>query len=150
MQVLKRDGRVKEFSEIRILEVLTRAYNDVYGEEASTYREEIEAVADNVTKRVLNSEKNPISVEIIQDIVINELNKVNRKVGRAYKKYRLQREEIREKNSAKEKFYKEILQTTNVDNDNANVDQYSFSGRKYRIADNEQKSYALRNLISPE
>lgn len=150
MQVLKRDGRIKDFSEIRILEVITRAYKDVYSEDLSNYNEEIKQVVNNVTERILNLKEDPVSVEKIQDIVINELNKVNRKVGRAYKKYRIKREEIREKNSAKEKFYKEILQTSNVDNDNANVDQYSFSGRKYRIADNEQKTFALRNLIDPE
>jgi hypothetical protein len=53
-------------------------------------------------------------------------------------------------NCKKEDFYKEVLECTNVDNDNANVDQHSFSGRKYRITDYEQKQYALRNLISKE
>ena len=150
MQVRKRDGKVKDFSPFRILEVITRAYNDVYNEETDDKTDEIKDIADKVIVRIESAKNDIIDVEEIQDIIINELNKVNRKVGRAYKKYRIMREEIRERNSQKEKFYKEILQTTNVDNDNANVDQYSFSGRKYRIADNEQKMYAMRNLISPE
>ena len=150
MQVKKRDGKLKDFSSFRILEVITKAYNDVYNDSQEDKTEEIKNIADNVVVRIESSKNDVIDVEEIQDIIINELNKVNRKVGRAYKKYRIMREEAREKNSQKEKFYKEILQTTNVDNDNANVDQYSFSGRKYRIADNEQKMYAMRNLISPE
>lgn len=150
VMVEKRDGKLKEFSPFRILEVITRAYKDIYDEITTEIENEIKDVSDRVVIRIESLNKETIGVEEIQDIVINELNKINRKVGRAYKKYRIMREEIREKNSQKEKFYKEILQTTNVDNDNANVDQYSFSGRKYRIADNEQKMFAMRNLISPE
>lgn len=149
MKVKKRDGRIKDFNDARIEEAITKAYQEAYGQNLENYQNEILSVKENSIIELQNYES-PIFVEKIQDVVISNLNKINKKVGKLYKKYRIMREEEREKNSLKEKFYKEILQTSNVDNDNANVDQYSFSGRKYRIADNEQKTYALRNLISPD
>lgn len=143
MQIKKRDGRVKPFETSKITNAIMRAYDECYPACKN------EATALQITMNIIDKlNKSEYTVEEIQDIVIEEVNKVNEVVGKAYEKYRNMRTEEREKNSKKERFYREILHCTNVDNDNANVDQYSFSGRKYRIADAEQKSFALRNLIS--
>jgi len=152
MQVKKRDGRIKDFSSIRIMEVISLAYKDVFEDESETPEKQCEIfdVGNTVIQKIKDLNKEIIDVEEIQDIVVKELYKVNRKVSKSYKKYREERNEVREKNNIKEKFYKEILECSNIDNDNANIEQSSFSGRKYRIADNEQKSYALRNLISKD
>lgn len=152
MQIRKRDGRIKDFSSVRIMEAISLAYKDVFGDESETPEKKCEIfdIGNVVVQKILDLNKEIIDVEAIQNIVIKELYKVNRKVSKSYKKYKEMRNEIREKNSEKNMFYKEILECSNVDNDNANVEQSSFSGRKYRIADNEQKAYALRNLISPD
>ncbi len=150
MKVIKRDGRIKDFDQGRIKEAIRKAYLDIYDGSEEKFGDEYEYLLTMILDEVTDIKKDAITIEEIQDIVIKELMEVNPVVGKCYSDYRNKRNEERERNSAKEKFYAEILKTTNVDNDNANVDQYSFSGRKYRIADNEQKLYALRNLIDPE
>lgn len=144
---IKRDGRVKAYDVERIRGAVTKAYEDVYGD-AALQLSDINSVVMDADQRIKLTKKDRIDIEDIQNTVQKTLYSHDRKVYKAYKEYREKRTEEREKHSKKEKFYKEILHCTNVDNDNANVNQYSFSGRKYRIADNEQKQYALRNLIS--
>ena len=148
IKIIKRDGREKSFNSTRIryaidsasLEVGKYNENDTLGVDIAEYIEDY--LEDNHIEC--------IGVEEVQDLVIERLKVEDIEVANAYQKYREEREEKRIKNSKKEDFYKEVLECTNVDNDNANVDQHSFSGRKYRITDYEQKQYALRNLISKE
>lgn len=144
--VVKRDNRIKEFSMERIKEAIHKAYLDVSDEE--TFQEEYMFLHSAILVDIERANKKEFNIEEIQDIIIQKLNKFNKTVAKSYKDYRKEREEQRIKRSKKERFYEEVLQCSNVDNDNANVDQHSFSGRKYRIADYEQKQYALRNLIS--
>lgn len=144
MQIRKRDGRIKDFDIDRIKNAIQKACEDVFE------IIDIEQVVHDVTCKLENKKTDIIDIEFIQDTILKVLYIHNRKVHKAYKQYREDRNEQREKSSKKEKFYSEILLCENIDNDNANVDQYSFSGRKYRIADMEQKGHALRNLISKE
>lgn len=146
IKVVKRDNRIKEFSMERIKEAIHKAYLDVSNEE--TFQDEYNFLEPTIEMDIKNANKEEFNIEEIQDIVIKNLKKVNKTVSKSYKDYRKEREEQRIKRSQKERFYEEVLQCSNVDNDNANVDQHSFSGRKYRIADYEQKQFALRNLIS--
>lgn len=150
MRVIKRDGRVKDFDQARIKEAIRKAYMDIYNGSEEKFGDEYEYLLTLILDELTDIKKEEITIEEIQDVIVKELMEVNPTVGKCYSNYRKKRNEERERNSTKEKFYAEILKTTNVDNDNANVDQYSFSGRKYRIADNEQKLYALRNLIAPD
>lgn len=143
--VIKRDGRKKSFDMERIKNAIMKAYNDV--SDIDTFKEQYIFLEPMIESQLVKEE---YTVEDIQDIVVNCLTKINKDVSDSYEKYRQKRSEERLKRSAREHFYNEVLECTNVDNDNANVDQYSFSGRKYRITDYEQKLYALRNLISPE
>lgn len=148
--VKKRDGREKEFDFNRIMTAVKSAYKEVYDDDyEKVYEKDIACLVPMIETDMQLMDK-VVDVETIQDIVVEDLELVNRDVAIAYEDYRKKRAEARIKNDKKEKFYKEILECTNVDNDNANVDQYSFSGRKYRITDLEQKQYALRNLISKE
>lgn len=140
--IKKRDGRLKEYEKDRIKNAINKANKDV-NENIDT-----ELITNEIEKSIFLCTEDIINIEKVQDIVLESLKKYNKKVYNSYKKYREKRNVEREKSSKKEKFYNEILHCTNVDNDNANVDQYSFSGRKYRVADNEQKGYALRNQIS--
>lgn len=141
--VIKRDGRKKTFDIERIKNAIMKAYNDV--SDIDTFKEQYCFLQPMIERKLINEE---YTVEEIQDIIIDSLSKVNENVSKSYKAYREIRNNERVKRSVKERFYNEVLECTNVDNDNANVDQYSFSGRKYRITDYEQKLYALRNLIS--
>lgn len=147
--VVKRDGKVCPYELSRIRSAVYKAYVEVYHSEEQ-FKEKIGEIITEVNRRVLEKEEQKINIEEIQDIVIEEVNKIDKVVGKAFKDYREERSRIREKNSKRQRFYEEVLNCSNIDNDNANVNQCSFSGRKYRIADFEQKEYALKNLISKE
>ena len=71
-----------------------------------------------------------MSVEEIQDMVEDKLMESERKdVAKAYVRYRYKREVAREN---KDEFFKAIaekLEAKDVENSNANVDEYSFGGR---------------------
>jgi len=69
-------------------------------------------------------------------------------VAKAYIKYREKRNQVRKYNSD---FMKEVakkLNATNVQNQNANVDEYSFGGRKGEVDSAIMKQYALDNCMS--
>lgn len=147
-KVIKRDGRIKLYDNTRVVNAVKKAFDDVYKDNDNTYISN--KIGLDVLKSVNEIKEDTVSIEKIQDIVINKIKDEDESVANAYEDYREKRNEDRIKRSKKEKFYKDVLQCDNVDNDNANINQYSFSGRKYRIADYEQKMYALRNLISEE
>lgn len=142
--IKKRDGRIKSFLKDRIEIAIESTI-----EELEIENDDIAVnVADMVEDYLIDNEISEIEVEEIQDLVVEFLKQENEDIAKAYQRYREEREVERIKNSRKEQFYTEVLQCTNIDNDNSNVDQNSFSGRKYRITDFEQKQYALRTLIS--
>lgn len=147
--IVKRDGRIKPFEFNRIMEAIEKAYVECEPDGNSFY-EDYSQLAKTIKSKLETIDEESIDVETVQDIVVDSLKLVDKLVASAYQEYRERREEDRIRKSSRERFYTEVLECSNVDNDNANVNQYSFSGRKYRIADYEQKMYALRNLISPE
>ena len=150
LTIKKRDGRKKEFTIERIYDAITKAYKEVYSELTDEQLDDVYDISRNVSDEIIALNQSEIDVETIQDIVVKNIKSFDDTVAKAYQKYRDERSEARIKASKKEKFYTEILMCSNIDNDNANVNQHSFSGRKYRIADYEQKSYALRNLIDKD
>ena len=146
INVLKRDGREKQFDSRFIEIAVDRAKDEVNCEDEDLgFR-----IGQLVEETLIENDIQEINIEDIQDLVIGFLNQENKDVALAYKGFRNKREVERIKRSKTERFYDEVLNCSNIDNDNSNVDQHSFSGRKYRIADYEQKQYALRNLISEE
>jgi ribonucleoside-triphosphate reductase len=151
MITIKRDGREKEFNLMHIQEAIFKALEETYPEEMTVALQGLAGSYSLQVNSVISScYKDKVTVEEIQDVVEEVLKAEDVKLYKSYSDYRKRRTEVREKNSKKERFYEEVLNCSNIDNDNANVNQHSFSGRKYRIADFEQKQYALRNLISKE
>ena len=65
------------------------------------------------------------------------------KVAKLYITYRYEKEKSRNKANLKEK-----LTASNVQNQNANVDEHSFGGRMGETAEYVLKEYALNNLVS--
>lgn len=70
-------------------------------------------------------------------------------IARAYVRYRYKKEIAREVKSDFFDAIGEKLEARNVQNQNANVDEYSFGGRIGEAASVMTKQYALDNLISP-
>ena len=71
-------------------------------------------------------------------------------VAKAYIRYRYKKEVAREIKSDFFDAIGEKLEAKNVQNQNANIDEYSFGGRLGEAAGVMTKQYALDNLISPK
>ena len=146
MQVIKRDGRKVEFDKDKIKEAVLKAFNEVYPNANGDNISE----ANNVCKEVCDSidKLNEISVEQIQDVVENILMGYDTVVAKAYITYRYRHTMARDEYKALMADVKEKLSAENVQNQNANVDEYSFGGRIGETADIVMKRYALDYCMS--
>ena len=145
MNVIKRDGKIVSFSSEKIRKALANAANRI-GEMS-------EQDIDRITEIVVNKcERHPgdqISVEQIQDIVEDTLLKS--KFNRTAKSYILFRDMRTRNRDNKSKLLKDIakkLNGTNIVNQNANLDEASFGGRKGEAANELMKWFALNNCMS--
>ncbi len=123
MIVIKRDGRESEFNKTKIYDAIIKAFADVDGEITTYAKSKASEIAAYVT--ALDRD---LTVEEIQDIVeAQKLMSSNRKdVAKAYVIYRNDRSRIRESKSKLIKDIAEKLMVTNVENQNANMDEKSF------------------------
>lgn len=146
MQVAKRDGRKVLFNREKIREAILNAFMEVDGEESQYAKDK----ARDISGYIETLEKD-LSVEEIQNIVEEKLMGSNRKdVARAYILYRNNRSRERDKNSLLYKNITKKLYATNVENQNANVDERSFGGRMGAVNSEVLKNYALNYCISPK
>lgn len=99
LTVVKRDGRENDFDPNKIINAISKAFIDVDGE----VTEESKNIANKIAGEVANIKKNKMSVEDIQDVVVNKLMASSRKdVASRYVEYRYQRKLIREANTTDE------------------------------------------------
>ena len=143
--IKKRDGRIVEFNRNKIVNAILKAFEQIDGEINDYAIEKANNIADFISKE----HRYMLSVEEIQDLVENGLMSTRRKdVARAYIRYRQERERIRKWNTQMMDIVAEKLEATNVQNQNANVDEYSFGGRRGEADGVILKQYALDNLMS--
>ena len=145
--VVKRDGKICPYELSRIRSAVYKAYVEVYHSEEQ-FKEKIGEIITEVNRRVLEKEEQKINIEEIQDIVIEEVNKVDKVVGKAFKDYREERSRIRE---SKQKLYKEvegILDGTNLKalNENANKKGYMSSTQRDLMAGETSKFIARKSI----
>lgn len=146
MQVSKRDGRKVLFNRENIREAILSAFLEVDGEESQYAKDKARDISNYIES--LNKD---LSVEEIQNIVEEKLMGSNRKdVAKAYILYRNNRSIERDKNSMLYKNITKKLYATNVENQNANVDERSFGGRMGAVNSEVLKNYALNYCISPK
>lgn len=143
--IKKRDGRVVEFNRNKIVNAILKAFEDVDGEISDYALEK----ANNIANFIGEKTNQILTVEQIQDLVENGLMATKRKdVARSYIRYRQERERIRKWNSKMMDLMSSKLEATNIENQNANVDEHSFGGRKGEAESVIFKQYALDNLMS--
>ena len=140
--VTKRDGKVVKFDGERIVNAIMAAMKDVGCTDPKT--------ANKIATDIENCANMMETVESIQDMVEMRLMKASPKVARAYISYRNERTRQRHLQSRMMRKVKEKVFATNVVNANANVDEYSFGGRKNEAAGIIEKEIALEDLISPK
>ena len=146
MRIIKRDGRKVSFNKDKIIKAILRAFEGVDGEITSYAENKAKEIADYIEQKIDN---NKITVEEIQDDIEKKLMASNRKdVAKAYILYRDERTRERERKSTLIKNVGEKLRADNVQNQNANVDEYSFGGRKGEADSELMKTYALNYCMS--
>lgn len=143
--VIKRDGREKRFNPNNIHSAIEKAFIGVDGEISN----DAEIIINRIVNQISELNKDSISVEEIQNMIENKLMQSSRKdVAKAYILYRNERTKVRERNSKLIKSVSEKLMATNVQNQNANVDEKSFGGRMGEANDAVMKQYALDYCMS--
>jgi len=146
--VIKRDGRRVPFDRQKIQNAINGAFQDVKQQDCMD-----NSILARVMKYidVYDVTDKAIAVEKIQDIVERVLMEEGYyNVAKAYIRYRYEHELERQKKK-QEDFDKAIsskLFASDVQNQNANVDEHSFGGRMGEVADEVLREYALNHLMS--
>ena len=143
-KVIKRDGRKELFDKEKIVRAVELSFEDVENE----ISEKAHLKAREIANYVSNIEKD-LSVEEIQDIVEEKLMASNYKnIARNFITYRYERTKERERNSQFMRDISEKLAASNVQNQNANVDEHSFGGRMGEARNSLMKKIALDYIVS--
>ena len=148
MLIIKRDGTKEEFNGQKIMDAILKAFEAVDGEiseyaETKAYNiaEYIESISDNGIE---------LTIDQIQDLVQKGLMSTKRKdVAEAYIVYRHERDRIRTRKTSLRKEIERALKGNDLQNQNANVDEASFGGRKGEAAAALMKDIALNDIMSP-
>lgn len=145
MIVLKRDGRQVEFDKSKIYNAVYKAF-----EQLNKPSDEATQIAEKIANEIEAGCKNGCSVEDIQDIIEKKLMASSHKdVAKAYINYRQLHKMARNQYKELMEAVGEKLSGSNIENQNANVDEHSFGGRMGEATRIVTKKFALENLVSP-
>ena len=141
--IIKRDGRNVVFDRSKIEDAVLKAFAAVDGDVSEYAQEKANNIATYI-EHELDQGDHIYSVEEIQDLVERGLMSSKRKdVARAYITYRDGRTRERNRNSDLIKNIGQKIEASNVQNQNANVDEHSFGGRRGEATNELMKQYAL-------
>lgn len=145
MIVTKRDGRQVDFDKSKIYNAVYKAF-----EQLDKPVDEAAYVAGRIASEIEASCKDGSSVEDIQDTVEKKLMASSHKdVAKAYINYRQLHKMARNQYKELMDAVGEKLSGSNIENQNANVDEHSFGGRMGEATRIVTKKFALENLVSP-
>lgn len=146
LQVRKRNGILVPFDKERIINAINKAFIEVDG---ALYEDDTaNDIADEIKYAIKTSDE-IVSVEKIQDMVEDYLMKSERRdVAKEYIRYRYKREIARKGQDDFIKAFSAKIQGSDIENQNANVDEMSFGGRVGAASDLQMKKYALDYLVS--
>ncbi len=146
MKVRKRNGNLQQFNSEKIVVAITSAMKSASYSDSDNIAEKI---ALEIEKELINNNVKVIEIEDLQDLVEGKLMSSELKdVARKYIRYRYDRERVRQSKSKLMSDISEKLNATNVENQNANVDELSFGGRRGEAANVLMKQYALDYCMS--
>ena len=147
--VVKRDGTEVPYDREKIIKAVSGAIFEVDGNLEKMYL--AENIAASVDSYMKAHNVDCITVEEIQDVVENALIYPGDfpEIARAYIRYRYKRELSRNNYKGLMDTIGEKLSASNVQNQNANVDEYSFGGRMGEMNGAVARKYALDYIVSP-
>ena len=147
MKIVKRDGRLCEFDQSKIKNAVLKAFVAVDGELTDYAIQKAENIAAHIESM---QTEDRLTVEQIQDLVEKGLMSTRRKdVAKAYITYRHERTKEREKRGNTFSIIENRMGAKNVENSNANMDEFSFGGRIGAVSEDILKQYALDHCMSP-
>lgn len=147
-EIIKRDGRIEIFNKQKVVNAVKKAFVAVDGTLTKAGVKKARRIGKEIESIVLKR-KETLGVEQIQDLVEDFLMATDRKdVARAYMLYRNDRNKERNRKTNLMQNVAEKLFASNVQNQNANVDEMSFGGRMGEARAEVMKDYALNYIIS--
>ena len=167
MKVSKRDGKIVDFNITKISLAISKANNSLAKESIRLTEKQISDIVEEIgkvckdekseinkkSKSVLNSKtgkkEKVLEIEKIQDLVEDTLIKNGFTIlAKEYIKYRNERSRIRNRRSDFMAIIREKVSASNVKNQNANVDERSFGGRKGEADSEMLRTIALDERMS--
>ncbi len=147
-KIVKRNGVMADFNCDKIVKAIMKAMIATHNEANNADIMAAKKIANDIAKLEEGS-NTPLTVEMVQDQVEEGLKKEHYEdVAGAYHSYRMMHQEMRKRRSALEKEVESKLMASDVQNQNANVDEYSFSGRMGEARNVVTKAYALDHIMS--
>ena len=145
--VSKRDGTLVPFDKEKIINAINAAFIEIDG---TLYEDDTaKDIADDIEDYFKYQDGNGCSVEEIQDLVEDYLMRSERRdVAKAYIRFRYKKEVARNYQHDFIDAIREKLAASDVQNQNANVDEHSFGGRTGEASGVMTKKLALDYLIS--
>ena len=145
--IIKRDGSKELYNRRKIENAMSKAFISKDGKVDEYAEQKIKAIADFIEDKIFSSSEE-FTVEHIQDLVQNGLMNTKRKdVAEEYIIYRNDRTRERNRKSRLMIEAGKKLKASDVQNQNANVDEHSFGGRMGEARDVLTKEYALEFII---
>ena len=145
--ITKRDGTIVEFNKEKIISAINKAFIEV--DQILYETDTTKDIADEIYNYALNNNKT-LTVEQIQDLVEYYLMSSERKdVAQSYIRYRFKKEVARNYSNDFIAAIREKLNGSNIQNQNANMDESSFGGRTGEASSVVTKQLALDYIVSP-
>lgn len=149
LTVIKRDGRKVDFDRQKIINAVHKAFIAVDTALTPYAEEKAENIADYIESYFIEKGQLEIGIEEIQDLVEKGLMSTRRKdTARAYITYRNERSRQRRLQGETYQIIREKISASNVQNQNANVDEHSFGGRMGETTSAVLKQLALDEYVS--
>lgn len=145
-QIIKRTGELVNFDKQHIIDAISKAYYDAYGKNNEIPKYAV-TIADEIYNLAIEM-NDPLKVEEIQELVEDYLTDYDKLVAKLYIRYRYKRGVMRSCSNEFIRSISEKLSASNVQNQNANVDEHSFGGRVGEASDEMMKQYALDFCMS--
>lgn len=143
--VIKRDGRKVKFDVNKIVRAIDSAAKEARG---NSLGESSNIIADSIAD---NNSLEELQVEQIQDLVEQKLMEQGfYDVAKVYIRYRYEHELARQKKKQEDfdSLITSKLMASDVQNQNANVDEHSFGGRMGEVNSEVLRQYALDHCMS--
>lgn len=145
--IIKRNGDVMPFDKQKIIDAITKAFIAVDKNIFET--DSINSIADEIEYRASHFPDGSVNVEDIQNWIEEALMTSERPdIARAYIRYRYKKEVARTHSTEFISAIGEKIRGTNIQNQNANVDEASFGGRMGEANSLLMKQYALDYIVS--